>query len=107
MTITIDSYKENFKTFLHFCPYFARNLLDIKQMYQWFENLKLKNATKINHYADFWIRLEWYNLLGWIKPFCVVEFPKKHSFQYRHIMKVKSYSTSYIIMIGKKRSLRD
>ncbi len=69
MTITIDSYKENFKTFLHFCPYFARNLLDIKQMYQWFENLKLKNATKINHYADFWIDLSGTTYSDGLNPF--------------------------------------
>ena len=74
--ILSDIYKEIFKTYLEFYPYFRRNLVELSGMYEWFHELRLKIGILE---PDFFILMEWFNSLNLIKPICVLHFPPEHN----------------------------
>ncbi len=75
MTIDLQkSYKEIFKTYLNFCPYLQRNLIDLNDIYKWLDDINLRLISISNKY-DFFILMEWFNAIGLIKPLAVLSFP--------------------------------
>ncbi|MBN2157712.1 MAG: hypothetical protein JW776_16815 [Candidatus Lokiarchaeota archaeon] len=73
-----NNYREIFEEYLNYCPIYARELIDLKDMFIWYSKLKIKRGFE--RFEDFCILMEWYNFIGLIKPFCVAKFPKNHPF---------------------------
>lgn len=75
MTIDLSkTYKEIFETYINFCPYYRRNLIDLSDMYKWLEDIDLRRKFFSNKY-DFFILMEWFNAIGLIKPLAVLSYP--------------------------------
>ncbi|MHA1284481.1 MAG: hypothetical protein ACTSQP_18435 [Promethearchaeota archaeon] len=67
-------YKEIFEIYINFCPYYRRNLIDLNEMYKWLEDINLRYKFFSNKY-DFFILMEWFNVVGLIKPLAVLLCP--------------------------------
>lgn len=67
-------YREIFEAYLNFCSTYRRNLVDLKDMYKWLENIDLRRRFFSNEY-EFHILMEWFNAIGLIKPIAVLKYP--------------------------------
>ncbi|MFX1340710.1 MAG: hypothetical protein ACFFDK_19020, partial [Promethearchaeota archaeon] len=67
-------YKKIFETYLNFCPYYRRHLVDLNDMYRWLEDIDFKNRFFSSKY-DFYILMEWFNAVELIKPLAVLSYP--------------------------------
>ena len=73
-----EIYSKIFKVYLDFSPTYRRNLIDLKQMFDWLKEIEYNPG--ISDYPDFFLLMEWFNSINLIKPFFVVHFPAQHPY---------------------------
>ncbi len=83
------TYEEIFETYLNFCPYYRRNLIDLNDMYKWIEDIDLRRRFFSNKY-DFFILMEWFNAIRLIKPLTVLSYPPERFKDTLFIIKTNS-----------------
>jgi len=69
-----ETYKEIFETYLNFCPYYRRNLIDLNEIYKWLDDIDLRKRFFFDKY-DLYILMEWFNAINLIKPIALLSFP--------------------------------
>jgi len=67
-------YKEIFDTYLHFCPQYRRNLVDLNDINKWLEDLDIRRRYFFDK-EDLFILMEWLNAIGLIRPLAVLSYP--------------------------------
>jgi len=71
-----ECYKEIFEVYLKFCPWFRRNLINLKNLHDWLRDIDIKIGSDE---SDLYILMEWFNATKLIKPIAVLSYPPEES----------------------------
>jgi len=96
---TVNIYKELFETYLSFCPYYRRNLVDLKDMYNWLEDLDMKRKFFFEE-ADLFILMEWFSAISLIKPLAVLHYPPETFKDAQFTIRTNSYELEKLYSDG-------
>ena len=69
-------YQEIFETYLNFCPWYRRTLVDLNDIHSWLRDIDIRIGS---NESDLYILMEWFNSTNLIKPLAVLSDTPKDS----------------------------